>query len=119
MSLLSDRLTERRKSKGWTRKVAVAHLNVPYSTYAGYEQGYREPDINILREIANSYDTTIDYLTGRTDDPSTGNDQASITDTDLDKMIDNARSFDGKPMDDHDREVIKNMLKGYYIGKEG
>lgn len=118
MSLFSERLIEQREKMGWTRKRAVSELGMPYSTYAGYEQAHREPDIDTLKLIAKKYETTTDYLTGNTDDPSPASSNASaITSTDLDKMLDNARSFDGKPMSDHDREIIKNYLKGYYDAK--
>ncbi|MFY0930542.1 hypothetical protein ACOQM6_09295, partial [Lactobacillus paragasseri] len=29
---------------------------------------------------------------------------------DLDEMLDNAHSYDGKPLDDHDRELIRQYL---------
>lgn len=47
--------------------------------------------------------------------PSSSNETKS--EADLDKMLDEARSFDGKPMDDHDRELIRNILKGIYNSK--
>ena len=33
---------------------------------------------------------------------------------DLDDVLDNVMSFDGKPLDDHDREVIRAYLKGRF-----
>ena len=36
----------------------------------------------------------------------------------LDKALDNARSFDGEPMDDHDREILRGILKGYFTTKK-
>lgn len=70
MSLFSARLIEQREKMGWTRKRAVSELGMPYSTYAGYEQAHREPDIDTLKLIAKKYETTTDYLTGNTNDPS-------------------------------------------------
>lgn len=111
MSLLSNRLIEQRKKMNWTRKRAVSELQIPYSTYSGYEQGYREPDIDTLKRIATQYETTIDYLTGNSDNPNIVESGKTISDTDLDDMLDNARSFDGKPMSEHDRNLIKSYLK--------
>ncbi|TDM74485.1 transcriptional regulator, partial [Lactobacillus crispatus] len=32
-------------------------------------------------------------------------------------MINNARFFDGKPMDDHDKELVRDILKRIYNEK--
>lgn len=39
------------------------------------------------------------------------------SDADLDEMIDNAHSYDGKPVDDHDRALIKQYLKALFSNK--
>lgn len=70
-----------------------------------------------LSKVAKVLNTTTDYLLGRTDNPSIPDDNSTISDADLGEMLDNARSFDGKPMTDHDREIIKAYLKGYYSAK--
>lgn len=112
------RINDLAKKKHTTVKAVArkAGFKSPNTIY-NYKYG-QSPTNASLQAIAKALQTTTDYLEGKTDDPVPHNGIA-ITSTDLDKMIDNARSFDGKPMDDHDREVIKNMLKGYYIGKEG
>ncbi|MGK9328937.1 XRE family transcriptional regulator, partial [Melissococcus plutonius] len=51
------------------------------------------------------------YLLGRTDNPGV---KDGDTTNDLDEMLDNVMSFDGKPMTDHDREVIRAFLKGKF-----
>ena len=38
--------------------------------------------------------------------------------TALEKALDNAKSFDGKPMSDNDREVVRGILKGYFTTKK-
>lgn len=76
-----------------------------------------DPKGTDLAKVANILHTTTDYLLGRTDNPSIPDANSSITDADLDEMLDNARSFDGKPMTDHDRELIRSYLKGLYDAK--
>ena len=76
-----------------------------------------DPKGTVLAKVANILHTTTDYLLGRTDDPTIPESNSSITDADLDEMLDNARSFDGKPMTDHDRELIRSYLKGLYDAK--
>ncbi|MCT3401230.1 helix-turn-helix domain-containing protein [Lactobacillus helveticus] len=121
MSIFSDRLINARKAMGWTRKRAVSEIGIPYPTYSNYEQGKREPDITTIAKFAEKLNTSTDYLLGRIDDPSPGTDKTEdgeITDADLDKMLDSAHSYDGQPMNEHDREVIKSYLKGYFQGKK-
>lgn len=114
MSVFSERLTDARKAMGWTRKRAVAEFQLPYQTYSNYEQGKREPDIKTMKQLANKLNTTIDYLTGVTDNPNL----PSVSNTDLEAMLDNAHSYDGKPMDDHDRALIKQYLEALFSQRD-
>ncbi len=41
-------------------------LDIPYTTYVGYEKGQREPNSDILIKIADFYNTTVDYVLGAT-----------------------------------------------------
>ena len=59
------------RSKTPDRQEDVAKkLGIARTTYAMYEQGKREPDNDTLQKIADFFDVSIDYLLGRTDDPS-------------------------------------------------
>lgn len=60
-----------------------------------------------LEKVADYFDVSTDYLLGREEKPK-------YTETDLSVMIDNALSFDGEPVTDHDREIIMAFLKGKY-----
>ena len=44
-------------------------MQIPYTTYYGYESGAREPGHTFLMQFADHFGVTIDYLLGRTDDP--------------------------------------------------
>lgn len=107
MSVFSERLTNLRESKNFTKTKMANKVSVGLSTYANWEYGYNEPDINMLKKLANILDTSVDYLTGRTDNPERAQGLSSY---DLDKMLDNARSFDGKPIDDDDREIVRTLF---------
>ncbi|MBD5430111.1 helix-turn-helix transcriptional regulator [Lactobacillus sp.] len=114
MTLLSNRLIEQREKMHWTRKRAVSELHIPYSTYSGYEQGYREPDIDTLKTIATAYETSIDYLTGNTDDPSkpsksSNNEEADQSNVDLDNF--HAYSYRGYNIPDKYMNMIKGLME--------
>ncbi|AJG79476.1 MULTISPECIES: helix-turn-helix domain-containing protein [Bacillus cereus group] len=63
-----ERLSELRKSKKWSLQDTADQLGIAKSTYAGYETGYRWPSLQSLSKIADLFDTSADYILGRTDD---------------------------------------------------
>ena len=42
-------------------------LNVSQKTISAYENGKSEPSISILKQLAEIFDTSVDYLVGYTD----------------------------------------------------
>lgn len=114
MSVFSSRLTNLRENNDLTKTKMANKVGVSLSTYANWEYGYNDPDMQTLSKIADILNTSVDYLTGRTDDPNSSSD---ITSSDLDKMLDSARSFDGIPMSEADREVVRTFLKGRFSGR--
>ena len=58
-------IRELREAKGINMKEAARLLDMPYTTYVNYEKGLREPTSEVLIQIADFYETTIDYLVGR------------------------------------------------------
>lgn len=62
------RIKELREAKGISNmREAAKLLNLPYTTYVGYEKGQREPTSEVLIQLANFYETTVDYLVGRSE----------------------------------------------------
>lgn len=80
--------------------------NYFYSLNAG-----KQPTAEKLQEIADYFNVSVDYLLGRTDKAMATDKKKS---DDLDEVLDNVMSFDGEPLDDHDREVIRAYLKGRF-----
>ncbi len=65
--VLANRLKMCRKEKGYTQGQVAIYCDITEKTYQNYELMTREPKIEILVRIADLYDVSIDYLTGRTD----------------------------------------------------
>ncbi|MBQ4268219.1 MAG: helix-turn-helix transcriptional regulator [Clostridia bacterium] len=61
------KLRELRKEKGISQKELGALLNVCNQAVSFWETGSREPDLDTLREIAEYFETSVDYLLGLTD----------------------------------------------------
>ena len=116
MSEFSKRLTNLRESRDLTKTKMANKIGVSLSTYANWEYGYNDPDMNTLGKMANILDTTVDYLTGNTDDPSPRS--SNLSSTDLADMLDNAHSYDGKPMDDHDRALVEQFLVALFSQRD-
>lgn len=51
-----------RKSASLTQKQVAAHLNVVESCYANWEQGRTEPNITMLRRLAELFETSLDDM---------------------------------------------------------
>lgn len=64
---MKNRFQECRKAKGYTLKQAGAIIGVADSTLSLYESDHRTPDIVTAGRMAETYDVTIDYLLGLTD----------------------------------------------------
>jgi len=63
--ILSERLKECRRKKGYTQNQVAIYCDITEKTYQNYELMTREPKIEILIRIADLFETTIDYLVGR------------------------------------------------------
>ena len=65
--MFNDRLKKLRIAKGLNMKQVAAGLNMKYTTYVGYEKNEREPNSEILMQLADFFNCSIDYLIGRTE----------------------------------------------------
>jgi transcriptional regulator with XRE-family HTH domain len=60
------RLKELRTEKGMTQNEVAKVIGYSSLSYARYEKGEREPDINTLCKLADYFEVSVDYLIGRT-----------------------------------------------------
>ena len=65
-NILSKRLKECRKEKGYTQMQVAIFCDITEKTYQNYKLMTREPKLEILSKIADLYNVSIDYLVGRT-----------------------------------------------------
>jgi len=66
---LGKRLRAARENRGLTQEGLGALLHVTHTTINRYEQGLRKPTPEMLRQLADALNVSIDYLVGRTDVP--------------------------------------------------
>lgn len=107
---IGERIAQLRKSRSMSQFQLAKTLNIATSTLGMYETNKRKPNMEMLEKLADFFGVSIDYLLGR--------ETSDKSDIDLDKAIDNAMSFDGKPVTEHDRKMMKQLWKAYMTGKE-
>lgn len=81
-------------------------LSLGFSENLFYRWKTSEPKAVDLEKVADYFDVSVDYLLGR--------EHNNGGELDLDKMLDEAVSYSGKPMSKHDKEVIRAFLIGKF-----
>ncbi|MCJ0578294.1 helix-turn-helix domain-containing protein [Enterococcus cecorum] len=109
---LYERIDELAKKQ----KISVFDLSLKLGMgrNAIYQWKKSVPNVEAVQKVADYFDVSIDYLLDRDDNKSPKND----LDTKLERMMDNAMSYDGKPISDEDRPIIKGILKAYFDNKK-
>ena len=64
------RLRACRKKTGLNQEDAARQIGIAYSTYRRYEQGGTVPDLLTAIQLADFFNVSLDYLAGRTDQPT-------------------------------------------------
>ncbi|MCU6798033.1 helix-turn-helix domain-containing protein [Paenibacillus sp. WQ 127069] len=75
-----DRLTKMRNNLNKTQQDMANYLGITRPAYTAYESGNRKPDYATLEKIADFFDTSTDYLLGRTDEPTPYNSKRKLPD---------------------------------------
>lgn len=63
-----NRLRDLREDRDKKQKELAEYLQVHQTTYSDYELGNLNIPINVLHKLADYYNTSIDYLLGRTNE---------------------------------------------------
>ena len=66
----SESLKRFRRDFSLTQKQVADSLDLQESAYQRYEHGKTLPSIAVVTKLADAYDVSMDYLTGRTSDPT-------------------------------------------------
>jgi len=65
--IIANRLKELRKERGLTQNQVAICCDITEKAYQNYELMTREPKVEVLSRIADFFEVSLDYLTGRTD----------------------------------------------------
>jgi len=124
---LGERLKKARNDKGLTQMEAAKKLGVTNGALSGYERNYRDPDTNMLKEMAELYEVSLDYLVGN----KFSNHEVGLSqkdERDIAKRMDELRKdltsasgllFNGEPMSDEAKEsLLEAMEFGIRLAKK-
>lgn len=70
MTKFCERLNELKVSKNLLQKDIARDVHLSLRAYQYYERGEREPNLSALIALADYFDVSLDYLVGRSDDPT-------------------------------------------------
>ncbi len=68
--MFAERLKELRKKANITQLEFAKKFNVSNGAIGNWESGKRQPDSETLSKLADFFNVSIDYLVGRTDNPT-------------------------------------------------
>lgn len=63
------RLKDLREDKDLVQKEVASYLGIDQRVYSNYETGKREIPVRFVLALATLYNTTTDYILGRTNNP--------------------------------------------------
>ena len=67
--ILAKRLKQCRTEMKLTQREVAIYCDITEKAYQNYELMTREPKLEVLLRIAEVFQVSLDYLTGRTDNP--------------------------------------------------
>lgn len=104
--IISERIKLARENIGITKAEASRRLNLSKIGYSRYEYGERTPSAQTLEVIARCFNTSVDYLTGKSD--------VITPDFIVINKGDNHELFElVSTLQNSDKDSIKNILEYY------
>ena len=104
-----DRLKELRKSKKLTQVQVSEMIDVQQGTYSRWENGTLEPNLEAVVKLAKLFDTTTDYLLGKTIYSTLDVVPHPITIIDLKKL----KGFNKIELDDLKFAIVMSRIKNH------
>ena len=96
-----ERIKELAKQRGWSLQKVAEEAGI--GTNSIYRWNKKVPSTKSLTKVAKVLGVSTDYSLG-----NDSNDGLSV-----DEAIDNLRPYQGKPVSSDQKEVLKDLVKGY------
>lgn len=102
--------------KGISLSELARKTGMAKSAISRYFNLTRSFPLNRADQFAKALGITPEYLLGV--EPVTENKEPDFTSSDLRKMAENAKTFDGKPLNEEDINAIQNIIEIYLKGRQ-
>ncbi|HFK1400536.1 helix-turn-helix domain-containing protein [Bacillus cereus] len=108
-------MKKERERRKWSQKFVAEKIGITNTVLSNYERDYRDPDTTTLGKLADLYEISTDELLGRSNKLSKKEERDIARD--LKKTLEelenseDALMFDGEPIDDHTKEMIRISLE--------
>lgn len=100
-----NRIKDLREEKGLQQTGLAIRLNTSQSTISAYELGTRTPDVNMLIQMAEYFDVSIDYLVGYSD-VKKPIDANTLSTDDMNLLADFGK------LNQHQKEKVHSFIQG-------
>ena len=67
MKIFGERILQLRKERKLGQEEVAKAVNISYHSYRRYENNEREPQASVIRDLADFFDVSTDYLLGKAD----------------------------------------------------
>ncbi|HHY21623.1 MAG TPA: helix-turn-helix transcriptional regulator [Bacilli bacterium] len=94
------------KKKGKNLKEVALELD--FGENAFYKWKKSSPSAENIKKVADYFDVSVDYLLETTNNPVKPKENLTV-----EEALDSVMSYDGKPLTDNDREVLRRIIEGY------
>ncbi|MGI6776810.1 MAG: helix-turn-helix domain-containing protein [Acetivibrionales bacterium] len=107
MATLRERLNTLIEKTGLQQKEIANLLNIKVSTFNGYVNGIREPNIETLIRIARFFNVTVDYIVGNDD---TNNTNENVYKRHLEHLDEGLNDFVSDPDNRVYLEIARDIM---------
>jgi transcriptional regulator with XRE-family HTH domain len=109
-----DRIKNLSDKRGISLQKVATDLH--FSENLFYQWKKSSPKSDRLEKVADYFDVSTDYLLGRTENKHMIIDPKKRA-LSVEEALDSVMSYDGEPLTDNDREVLRRIVEGYLSGK--
>ncbi|MDB8867648.1 helix-turn-helix transcriptional regulator [Pediococcus acidilactici] len=106
-----DNIKNIAKKRGYS--IAEVERRAGISTNYLYQWKKREPSPKSLSAVASVLGVSVDYLLGKTDKEHADEKNDDDIEKAVEKAINSSRMYQGKPISESQKKVMKKLLKAY------
>ena len=115
MFVAFDKIKELADKQGISINILEEKLG--YGTNTLYRLKRSNPSSKVLKEIADYFNVSADYLLGRTDNPTIAGDSKEYIwqgkTLNVEEMASNVMMFGGRELTDEKKKIIQSIIEGY------